>query len=556
MDLAQDGVRRLSILDLPEDVLRNIFGHFRNDGLYFSKGEIDYSYNVAHEDENFRTVQNARLVCRLFCEFASPLLVPVLRARISSESLDRVDKITRNPQIAAGVRLVQVVLEYRPREIAQNVLHYRNLQYHKVEQICDRCEHYTDYISGAKANADDMLKIRNAIAVYSEMMVAWDACSDPGDLNFGLQSDDEGSKSRELLYQCYKEYRHKHEDQYRLLTDGSFVGSLAASISRMASLRALTFFDHFKLPLDDLFDMSVTVLATDPGKLHEILVMPQDWISIEDMAPIPELLPAKLLWELPIAIYESGKQLRELGIAAFPTKSNFDMLCPNNLNGSQPAWDRLQEALRYLERVDVGGGGNMRWLYQRLKHVPPDDQAHIDKYLSALLSSRCLERIDLGLRPLRINFGRPQTISAEGRMYPIGSVLSSMCSPGLRCLHLSEVSVPQEELEKLFSGLGDKLQSIVFYNVGVLDGGWGRPLDVLRERLLSRRSHIKCSVSFIWLRGGGFDLVPGNDTDSDSEVSDDDDNETRLLRYNAEKYVSGVEGMVNPLAKLEARLRY
>lgn len=45
----------------------------------------------------------------------SRLLVPVLLAHISSESFHRIHRIPRNPQIAAVVRLVQVVPEYRPR---------------------------------------------------------------------------------------------------------------------------------------------------------------------------------------------------------------------------------------------------------------------------------------------------------------------------------------------------------------------------------------------------------------------------------------------------------
>ena len=552
MDLAQDNVQRLSILGLPEDILREIFDHLSNEFVYNDKGEIVYYYRLSKEDEDFKTLQNARLVCRRFCEVTSPLLVPALCAYISSESLSRIDKLTRNPQIAAGVRLVQVVLEYRPRELAQNLSLYKNLRYQQVEEVRNRCEYHTDFITDIEELPNDTRKMLDAIAIYKEIMAAWDdACSDPEDTEgFGHESD-EGRKFKQLLYQCHEEYRRKHDDQYRLLTDGSFVRTLAAAVSRMTSLRSLAFFDHLDRPLDDFFDRSgVTILANDTESLRRLLVMPQDWAAIEEMDPTPELLPAKLLWELPIAIYERGQQLREVAVSALPLKSNFDMLCPHSRDEIQPAWDRLQAAFRCIQRVNVGSRGNMNCQDIRLQHLPAEKQAYIDKYLTALLSGPCLEVIDIDLYALSLNDGRfPSEINAKDGLYRIGSVLASVCCPHLRRLDLSHVSFRQEEFEKFLRGLGDRLEYIALYEVGVLDGGWERPLNVLRERLLSGRSCGECSVKFDSLRGGGFDSVLSDD---DSDISDVESSPGGLLVLNAEKYVSGVEGMVNQLAHLEA----
>ena len=64
------------------------------------------------------------------------------------------------------------------------------------------------------------------------------------------------------------------------------------------------------------------------------------------------------------------------------------------------------------------------------------------------------------------------------------------------------------------------------------------------------------------LRGGAFDLVSSYDSDIDDistspsvwAKSTEDDGEGGMLCCEAEKYVLGVEGIVNPVAELETRL--
>ncbi|PGH14677.1 hypothetical protein AJ79_02843 [Helicocarpus griseus UAMH5409] len=562
MGPSQNNIRRLSIVDLPEDVLREIFDYFKED-IYYPRGEINYYHRLDADDGDFKNVQNLRLVCRYFSKIASSLLVPVVRANISSESLLRIDGLTNNPRIAAGVRLVQVVLAYRPKEVAETFSLYRKLQSKKVEEVADRCDYYTEFARDRENAPDHIRKILNARKEYYKIMSAWDGLLNQKKGDDGIQANREYLKYKEVLNKCYDEYRYKHEDQYRLLTDGSFAETLAASISRMTSLRAVSFFDHEDRPLDEFFDEGVTILANDTDRLREILVMPQDWIAIEDMKPIPKLLPAKLLWELPVAIHERGKQLREIAIGSLPTRSNFNTLCPVNRHGTQPAWDRLPAAFQYIQKVGVGRGGNMRRQTIRREHLLAKEQAHMNNYFTALLSGPCLELIDIDLYVMHLNFGLPQSgTSAKDMIYRFGSVFSSGLRPQLRSIALCHVSFRERELEQLFSGLSGKLEYMYLYDVGVLDGGWAHLLDVLREKLLSGHSHKKCSVELTSLCGGIFDSLPDDHVD-DIDIFDEDydfshviKSEKTKLHRDAEKYVSGTEGMVNPLTKLEAKLEY
>lgn len=55
----------------------------------------------------------------------------------------------------------------------------------------------------------------------------------------GRADSEEEARYRRVLSEGFAEYRRKHEEQYQLVETGSFVRELAASLSRMPSLRFL-----------------------------------------------------------------------------------------------------------------------------------------------------------------------------------------------------------------------------------------------------------------------------------------------------------------------------
>ena len=59
--------------------------------------------------------------------------------------------------------------------------------------------------------------------------------------------DDDGYRA--ILAESYDEYRRLQQEQERLLTRGSFVKSLAASIARMPGARTLAFLDEADLSI-------------------------------------------------------------------------------------------------------------------------------------------------------------------------------------------------------------------------------------------------------------------------------------------------------------------
>jgi hypothetical protein len=82
--LSRDKLRPINIADLPLDILRIILNEFHYDRVFSewtTNGKLNWGFDC--DRERPRTVQQLRLVSRLFCELASPLLLPILRIDIS-----------------------------------------------------------------------------------------------------------------------------------------------------------------------------------------------------------------------------------------------------------------------------------------------------------------------------------------------------------------------------------------------------------------------------------------------------------------------------------------
>lgn len=567
----QDQPGRRHILDLPDELLCDIFDYFRADDVDVNDTPLTYLFQEETRDagdEDLAVLQSARLVCRRFHNLASPLLVPVLRASIDSESLRRIDGLTRNPHIASGVRLIQLLLGYRPIDAVENFVQYRDLQVRRISRVSTNCHRY---LYDPDPHDELTQKMQAAVETYSYMLSAWDECTDPGDDGWEKPwPADDPSRFKEFLYECYGEYRRRQEDQGRVLADGSYAAALAASASRMTGLRALSFSDHYYSPFDSLTREALERPARDTEKLREMMVMPLDWATIERQSPVPVLLPARLLWEVPIALFEGGVRLQELAVSTLPLRSNLDMLRPLGGPGeAQPGWGRLRAAFSSLRRVDVGRlSFNLR--FRRPGPLPTEDKSNTEGYLAALLSGEALQRMDFDAQGLEFasdsNVSLPALASVlawarqPNAEHPyVGSVLASARHPNLQKLHIENVSVLRHEMEAFIGGLGDGLRSVSFWYVTIRDGSWQKPLELLREKIA--RSEHGVVVSLVSLEGEGMDfpdspasqLGNGSDSDSDSEhgsLSGDGDEASgaaETLLRDMERYVRG-EGEANPLS--------
>lgn len=531
----RDETRSMHILHLPLDILSSIFDNFY------------YDRNIHLRDRvEFKTLQSARLVCSIFNRLASPLLCPIIEVQLDQTSLDLADKISRSPLIAAGVRHIHVVLHYRPKELAEDLIRYKNQRKKDIGEMIRSCDYFAEtwYLGGY--DDDDETVCEQPLRVYNKAMddywamtSAWDDCFLQPDV---AAMGEDTLRYREILRRGHEEYRRKHEEQFRLIMDGTFVEILASAIYRMGNCTSLRIVDEtYGVSYLNPYSYDPTRMSTNPEELPRLMVTPFDWRTIEELEGGAELLPAKIHSELPIAIYKTGAAMPVIKLDCFPTTNNYSMIRPDR-PGRNPAWSDLRSACQHLTEFRVRGNCQP----VRYRHLLPEEQAPIDEYVSAILSGQNIEVVNLDFYVFKLNDGSMG--EAQG-LYRIGAILATVNWPRIKEFRISHVSFLKGELEAFCHGLdGGRMKSVYFYDVELLGGNWAEALDILRERVASRCLDGKCKVDFSDLTGGEFGKKKKKRRSwsgftKDSEESDE---EEKLIVVQAQSYVSGV-GLQNPL---------
>jgi hypothetical protein len=564
MELSRHKIRPINILDLPTDILHDIFDHFR-DPQTTVQGKVKFTQkrkiHGRRDDGTDRrqTVQNARLVCQLFNQLASPLLCPILQVQLDQASLDLANDISRNLLIASGVRAIQVVLDYRPEELATDLSRFKDQRKKDLSVLYNKCGYYAEtwFLGGYDENDDTICPLplreyNRAMQYYHSMCSAWDGCVRPADENAnedGTANDADRLEHQRVLRQCHEEYRQKHEEQRQLITDGSFVNILAASISHMAHCSSLHFVDSIDSYLD-LYSENPTLLLSKSHteELSRFMATPQKWRTIEQLEGGAKLVPAKILSELVIAIHKAGATLRHIHIGCFPLLTNYSMLCPDRQDQLNPTWADLHAACQHLEEF-VFGGLSMNNQPLRYNHLSAEDQAFTDKYLRAMLSGQSLEVVCLNFYAFGISDRRRGTHRAKAS-YRIGSILGTTNWLHVKRAAISSVSLNQDELEQFCNKLGDRLEAIRLRSVQLESGSWAGAMDILREKVSSRCLDMKCKVALGGLTGGEFGKgkKERNSLDSMFKFKASDFEEPMIVTL-SQKYVSGVEVAENPLRR-------
>lgn len=530
-----DKIRLISVLDLPADILCNIFDHFQDDRRYTKEGRYDNE-----GAEHRQTIQSTRLVCRRFHQLVSSRLCPILQVRLDQASLDLLNDISKNSLVASGVRDIQVVLDYRPRELAQDLLRFKNQRKSDLNRLCRSCVFLGETWNMGDFDEDDdtvcltpLSEYKKAMHYYQSICLAWDDCFSPADGNY---KDAVSLKYQRILHQGHEDYRQKHEEQLRIITDGSFVNILASSISRMAPYRSLHFITkigHYIGP----YILDPTHLLNNKEELSQFMSTPQDWQTIGELEGKTELLAAKILSELPIAIYKAGTLMRDININCFPPTRCYSMICPDCHDQFNPSWADLNAACQHLQKIRF----NETSYDTGCSPLLAEEQAVIAKYLGAIFSSESVEDVSLEFSAFHSS---NRSYGSAKASYRIGSVLSATNWPHIKRVCIRHVSLNQDDLEKFCNALGDRLETVYLHGIELLSGSWAGALDILRQKVLSRCLDMKRRVVFLSLTGGEFGKEEKRETGG--FFSYDGDMKEPLIVRLSQNYVSG-ELAENPL---------
>ncbi|KAI9163680.1 hypothetical protein HJFPF1_05302 [Paramyrothecium foliicola] len=557
------------ILDLPYDILQLIVGCFDNADLK-TRGQINWAvYENSHHRQNknllanVQTIRSIRLVCRQLHNVASQLLCPVLPIDLNQESLDRARRLLQNPFISEGVRGVQLGLDYRPAELAHDIQRFADCRMNDFRRIY----FYSSYQYELHDGTDDEIekagtwtRHSQCTKEYTRMCSLWE-----DDISAGAsrKPDEDVHPYQRILRQTFAEYRQKHEEQLHLIESGSFVRAIGSLVTRLRNPVCLNFRDElcaFETPSSHS-DWPNVIL--EKALLARSMVKPQTWDTIQSLSKGARLVPARILADLPIAIYKAGGRICGVRIDCFPILKDHDLLW------SQKPGDALRQ-----QRADLGIAlaslETFKFRCSRLnadvkrRHLTPDIRSDIDGYLNAALGGHHLQEVDVDMR----GFG----ISPIRRCrYPIGPALQAGSRPSISDVSLCDVSITQAELESFALSLGPRMKKLCLLDVELLDGSWQRPLELLRDKVQARCVEERCVVWFNSLSGGEFgkrfravdrwEVLFGTDgsddggfngddinADSSSEEADEDGDrylEVCVMVRKAQDYVTGSDRSID-----------
>jgi hypothetical protein len=506
-----------NIVDLPTDILDLIVG-------YFDHNRADtppFSWQTSQDKE---TMQSLRLTCRRFYHCTSPRLLSRLRLSLDQKSLDLAAAVASNPLLAAGVRSVEVQLSYRSRKLAADLAAFLGFPkpiLWKYEDDLDDCpdlfewpereskenEHDTSgsdsYDEEEQAHIPteqyESLKSR-----YRALFTALDRLSTSTDPT----TSDDGplvEEFRATLLRSWEAYRHEQQKQHDLVTSSAFVRELTKAVSHMQNADTFWFHDH--APQTDPRDVERCIsVVSDPSILDGILTAPLTWRVAEELDD--DLVPARILSELPISLHQAGVSPRHLHIDCCPT-NNQRALCgvrnPNgHMNANGRGWDSLRAASHALRTVRFGGDQDMIRKPIRLTSIAGDDKRCMDGFLGAILSGRALQDIAVDLYAFGLEGGDHPTDRsdrADGQpkgYYCVEDMLASLPEelPRLRRMHFHQVAMGQKTLERLCRLVGRAGGEASFIGIDLVDGKW----HPLKQLLADKRGVVRMAR----LSGGEF----------------------------------------------------
>ncbi|KAL5360765.1 hypothetical protein BJX96DRAFT_175609 [Aspergillus floccosus] len=539
MALSRPSIRALTLLDLPNDLLSKVLDDFRDSRT--DRGWIKRYHTRSSDDQiRHRTIQNARLVCRVFNDLASPLLCPILRVNLDQESLDRVTQLSRSPMVAAGIRAVLVDVRYYPEELVVDLARFKEFRREQLYEIYRYCDWE---VEGAALAASDREVVtegppdtyEQAMHCYWDIRQSWNAYVDDGSSDC---DQDAGPSEKIVVYQdilthTHEIFRQRHQEQLQLLVSQTYVRTLAACIAMMPNIISLAFTDqdrpavHYKLKLEILCDNTL---------LTEFMTTSLQWTQIEGL-PNCRLVPARLLCDLPISFHQAGVTLRDLFIGPFPLLRDYSLLAPD-AQDDPTVWTDLRAAFRSLQRASFGEQLNHQKI--RHSHLVPDEKRYVDEYIGALLSSPDLEDVYLHMYAFGLNDGG----STRQELYDISSVLAATRWPRICRISMTALSLTQEALDSFCAGLGHKNMNYLHASFNLITGSWAPALDVLRAKLRPQST-----VYFSSPTGGEFEALGARKRVGMSELLFNRDfklPETPTLVKQAAAYLAGAD-MVNPL---------
>lgn len=439
-------IRHLTILDLPDEILTDIFRFAR--GLEPDERFIHISA-VSVAD-----VKNLRLTCWRFHDLSSCLLLHFVRVSLESSSLSHIDEVSRHQTISKGVRGIRIVLDFYESSLASNIMIFA--AYHATE-LLEETEHWAspDVWKTLELSERDSIEKAEAIAD------SWSGLAKGLPDNPDQEAD---TQYRMLIHRAHREYQLRFAEQEKLRSEGTFVEAVATILKRMPTVNRLDFRDQEALSCRRRHP-SYIKQVNDSDLLVQILLRPISWTEA-NYYPLG-VPPADLLVKLLCATHKSGSLITSIEIRLSHLVRQADL------------------AMSPIEQREI------RALVQRLDHLtfklgasnsispdrphPSENDTELGKYVGTLLDTH-------SLRDISLEFGS-FWYSENPHLFDQGTGIMWRSWPKLTNLDITDIPLHLSELKSIFGQLNETYPVVWLARVHLLSGSWAEVLDIMRMKL-------------------------------------------------------------------------
>ncbi|KAK1836364.1 hypothetical protein QBC39DRAFT_85011 [Podospora conica] len=457
-DMTRDQVRRLSILDFPEEILVAIIRYVEN-------STVDH-FGIASYD--VKDILSVRQVCRRLTYAASGFGFHRIEVFPNKWSLARLEAVSRHPAIAAEVRHVRLNLRFYNPAFVQlscfTAYHARRLE----GQI-------RTWNASKKASKKDQLDVTGrapAIAGILANVVSLFRRLAARHLSFvsgSLSADDKPLLV--WLLEVHTKYVRLVKEQEQLMSTGGFARAAGLAMARMPNAR--------NLEIVDTDPPEIALLESGPAFLGDLdccMLQPMGGrgVAFCYAGGIPSA-SYRCVVDMLNAVRGGGAWLETLSVILhFPGR--------DGVMGMAPTLDEHQELASGLQRLK-----GFNWILQ--KKMDSGSVGYIEKFLLACIGTPSLESISI------FNSGgddfdapSPYDVVCAPRLQ-IGAtsidlvkILGSASRKLVKFVSLGGVNIRLDNLKLVLKQFdAEKGFQLFMRDICLLSGTWKETLDVLRN---------------------------------------------------------------------------
>jgi len=468
--LSRPGARRLTLLSLPEELLRQIFEYF-------------FKLMTPHDLSPIKTVKSCRLTCRRLYHTGASFLIPGVRVTPELSSLTRLEAIANHPIFSRSVRTVRFELSMYKRSIATDLERYIHCCKGLLDWgLGDNGEYKRQLMWHQRRDPPAYDNVCGLNRVFGPITSSWmDLSGRCFNEDWSAEPEEKDKAYWDFIKAQHAEYRRLYKQQRHLVKNERFFERVAAAVAKMPFALEMQFNDldikngpKKRLPFYDIEERPLEALAESGFLLQpEPLVY---GINFDDDAYFGPYLARMLC-----ALGNAGRFPNAVSIFLPATDQNrydddgyFPAAIGEALHGLVPD---VQPALSQMESFCLAAEESLngQWIYQR---------GHLEDFLEPFFNAPRLEQVVMHHVDMTNHWTK--TI----RPYEaVGRILSYKPRPNLKRISLMGVQLTDQQLRSLFCKTNQPFEIIELASVQLIAGTWTEILDLLRA--------VDCPYKFI-----------------------------------------------------------